>query len=386
MFVKDIHELVNLTTQEVLGETGLVNEDFTNLVDVGKEIIDSDNVDNYVKKLINRIGKTIFVNKRYKGNVPSVLMESWEFGSILQKISADLPEAQENESWKLVDKQEYNPNIFYQPKVSAKFFNQKVTFEIPLSFTERQVKESFNSATELNGFIAMLTTAVENSITLKLDDLIMKTIANFTAETFVAEFGVTDAEKNLKAVTGSGVKAVNLKKVTGYTGTIDKALTDSDFIRKANHIINTYKTRLTTFSTLFNIGGKKRFTAKSDLTLVLHSDFDSSSDVFLSSDTRHKELVEVDNYSVVPFWQGSGESYAIADTSKIDVKTSEGNNVSVTGILAVMFDKSALGVSNLDKRVTTNYNPKAEFYTNFYKVDSGYFNDFNENFVVFYFA
>lgn len=383
MFVKDIHSLVNDTTQEILGETGLIQEDFSNLVDIGKEIFNSDNVDNYVKKLVNRIGKTVFDNKKYQGNVPSILMDSWEYGSVLQKISAELPEATVNDSWKLEHGKEYKTDIFYQPKVSTKFFNNKVTFEIPMSFTERQVKESFNSSTELNGFIAMLTTSVENSITVKLNDLIMNTINNFTAETLFQEIGV-DESNNVKS--GSGVRAVNLKTATSFKGSLDEALTDSDFIRKSNHIINTYKDRLSTLSTLFNTEGKAKFTNKDELNLVLLSEFSSSSDVYLSADVRNKELVEVKNFSTVPFWQGSGKSYSLDDTTTINVKTSEGNIVKATGVLGVMFDKQALGVSNLDKRVTTNYNPKAEFYTNFYKVDAGYFNDFNENFVVFYFA
>lgn len=382
MFVKNIHELVNNTTKEILGETGLIREDFTNLIDVGKEIFNSDNVDNYVKKLVNRIGKTVFTNKKYSGNVPSVLMDSWEYGSVLQKISADLPKATVNESWDLVDGKEYKTDIFYQPTVSAKFFNNKVTFEIPMSFTELQVKESFNSSTELNGFIAMLSTAVENSMTLKLNDLVMSTINNFTAETLFKDIGLTETG-NLK--TGTAVKAVNLKKLFNRTETLDAAMKDKDFLKQANHLINTYKDRLTTLSKLFNIGGKERFTNKDELSLVLHSDFASASDVYLSSDTINKDLVGVANFSTVPFWQGSGKTYDLDDTTAIHVKTSEGNRIKAKGILGVMFDKYALGVANLDRRVTTNYNPKAEFYTNYYKVDSGYFNDFNENFVVFYY-
>lgn len=383
MFVQDIHELVNTTTQEVLGETGLVKEDFSNLIDVGNEIVNTDNVDNYVKKLVNRIGKTVFNERKYQGNVPSVLMDSWEYGSILQKVSADLPQAELNESWSLEDKKEYNQDIFYQPKVSAKFFNNRVTFEIPMSFTEKQVKESFNSAEELNGFLSMLTTAIDNSMTVKLNDLVMQTIDNMIGETLVGDIGLTEAGK-LKA--GTGVRAVNLKKVLGFEGTLEQALQDKDFMRKATYLVNTYKTRLTTMSTVFNAGGKERFTPIEDLNLVLHSDFASSADVFLLSDTKNKELIEMKNYSVVPFWQGSGKTYSLDDTTSIDIKTSEGNEVSTTGILGVMFDKYALGVTNLDRRVTTNYNAKAEFYTNYYKFDAGYFNDFNENFVVFYFA
>lgn len=383
MFVQDIHELVNTATQEVLGETGLVKEDFSNLVDVGKELVNTDNVDNYVKKLVNRIGKTVFKERKYQGNAPSVLMDSWEYGSILQKVSADLPQAELNESWSLEDKKEYNQDIFYQPKVSAKFFNNRVTFEIPMSFTEKQVKESFSSAEELNGFLSMLITAIENSMTVKLNDLVMQTIDNMIGETLVGDIGLTEAGK-LKA--GTGVRAVNLKKVQGFEGTLEDALQDKEFMRRATYLINTYKTRLTNMSTVFNAGGKERFSPIEDLNLVLHSDFASSVDVFLLSDTQNKELIEMENYSVVPFWQGSGETYSLDDTTSIDIKTSEGNEVSTTGILGVMFDKYALGVSNLDRRVTTNYNAKAEFYTNYYKFDAGYFNDFNENFVVFYFA
>lgn len=383
MFVKNIHELVNATTSEVLGETGLINEDFSNLVDIGNEIVNTENVDNYVKKLVNRIGKTVFDNRKYQGNVPSVLMDSWEYGSILQKVSADLPDATENESWNLTDGKTYNQDVFYQPKVSAKFYNGKVTFEIPMSFTEMQVKESFSSSTELNGFISMLTTAVENSLTVKLNDLIMKTITNMIGETLFTDIGLTEAGV-LKSATG--VRAVNLKKVLGYTKTLDMALTDKDFILKANHLINTYKTRLTNLSTLFNGGKKERFTPTKDLNLVLHSDFASSADVYLLSDTRHKELVDIENYSVVPFWQGSGLTYDLTDTTAIDIVTSEDHTIKANGIIGVMFDKQALGIANLNKRVTTNYNAKAEFYTNYYKVDSGYFNDFNENFIVFYFA
>lgn len=173
MEVKQIFELVNGITGEVTGKTDLVKEDLSNIVDVGKELFTASDVDNYVKSLVNRIGKTIFVNRKYSGKVPSVVMDSWEFGSVLQKINADLPQATENESWELVNGTSYDPNIFYKPTVSAKFFNSKVTFEIPLSFTEKQVKESFNSASELNAFISMLYNAVEKSMTVKIDSLLM---------------------------------------------------------------------------------------------------------------------------------------------------------------------------------------------------------------------
>ena len=389
MKVTQLHALVNAVTQEILGETAVVQEDLSNVVDIGKSIIDSDNVDNYVKKLVNHIGKVVFQNRLYSGGVPSVLMDSWEYGSILEKISADLPEATVNETWALEDKKDYSPDVFYKPSVSAKFFNSKVTFEIPMSFTELQVKESFSSKEQLNGFISMLTTSVENAMTVKLDALIMRTINNMAAETLVAELNTANAGSPVVIdTTKTGVKAVNLLKLYNETITTpltaDKALIDPDFIRFATYHISMYTDRMSKISTLFNVEGAERFTPKDLQHVVLLSDFAKASETFLASNTQNAEKVALPKHETVPYWQGSGLGYSFDDVSTINVKTASKVDVNVDGVLGVIFDRDALGVSNLDRRVTTNYNPRAEFYTNFYKFDAGYYNDLSENFVVFF--
>ena len=385
MKVNQIYEIMNSVTSEVLGESAIVvAEDLSNIVDVGKEILNGTDIDNYVKSLVDHIGKVIFVNRKYSGGAPSVLMDGWEFGSILEKITADLPEATENESWELENGASYDPNIFYQPKVSAKFFNNKVTFEIPMSFTERQVKSSFSSREQLNGFISMLYNAIDRSMTIKVDSLIMRTINNFIGETLHAEYPENDY------ATKSTVKAVNLLQLynaeKGTALTADKCLTDTEFIKYSAYVMKLYVSRLGKASTLFNIGGKDRFTPMDMLHIVLLDNFTSASDVYLQSDTFHNELTKFPNHETVPFWQGSGTNYSFTDVSKIDIKTSGNNTIKATGILGVMFDRDSLGVTNLDRRVTSQYNAKAEFFNNWFKFDAGYFNDMNENFVVFFVA
>lgn len=375
---------MNSVTNEVLGKSDIVAEDLQNVVDIGTEIFNQNAVDNYVKSLVNHIGKVVFVNRPYAGNVPSVLMDGWEFGSVLEKIQADIPEAQENESWELTDKKEYKQDIFYKPSVSTKFFNKRVTFEVPMSFTERQVKESFSSAEQLNGFLSMLYNAVEKSMTVKIDSLIMRTINNMIAETINSDYAGTTSDLTTK----SGVKAVNLLHLynTKFNKqlTSEECITDKDFIRFAVYTISLYKDRLSKLSTLFNVGGKERFTSSEYLHIILLSDFTAGVTAYLQSDTFNKELVSLPAFESVPYWQGSGEDYSFSKTSDIHVTCSSGEEITVSGVLGVMFDRDALGVSNLDRRVTTNYNAKAEFYNNYYKFDAGYFNDLNENFVVFF--
>lgn len=395
MEVKQIYTLINSVSGEVLGRTDIVTEDLTGIVDLGTEVFNQNAVDNYVKSLVNHIGKVIFVNRPYAGKVPSVLMDAWEFGSVLEKISADVPEAEENDTWNLKDGQSYDQDVFHKPTVTAKFFNSKVTFEVPVSITERQVKESFSNAAQLNGFISMIYAAVEKSMTIKADALIMRTINNMIAETVLADaqaFGATAAGDMTGAnlSSASTARCVNLLKLyNDKTGaetplTAAKAITDPDFIRFASYVMGTYADRLQSISTVFNVGKKERFTPKDMLHVVLLSDFAKAAQTYLYSDTFNRGDVLLPQAETVPFWQGSGKNYEFASTGNINIKESGGKAVEISGVLGVMFDRDALGVCNLDRRVTTNYNAKAEFFNNYYKFDAGYFNDTNENFVVFF--
>lgn len=384
MEVTQIYQLVNTATQEVLGESAVLQEKLGNLVDIGTVLFNANAVEQYAKKLVNNIGRMVFVNRPYAGGAPSVLMDKWLFGSVLEKVSAEMPEATENESWDLEDGASYDPNVFHRPVVTAKFFNKRVTFEIEMSFTDRQLRQSFSSAEQMNGFLTMLYAAVDKSMTVKIDSLIMRTINNLIGETVYAE----TSGASISSRTGN--KAVNLLYM--YNQTYSKSLTaaacltDPDFIRYAAYIMGLYESRLSKISSLFNIDGDERFTPADMLHVVTLADFRKAAAVFLQSDTFNKELVALPRSEEVPYWQGSGTGYAFTDTGKVYITTASGHDVTVTGVLGVMFDRNSLGVTNLDRRVTTNWNAKGEFYNNFYKFDCGSFNALDENFVVFYAA
>lgn len=376
MQIKQVYDIMNNVTKATVGDAVVVAEDLSNIVDVGDTIQNIAGMDKYVKTLTDHIGKVIFVNRPYSGTAPSVLMDGWEFGSILEKVTYDdLPEATENETWELKNGDSYDVNVFTQPKVSAKFFNKRVTFEVPMSFAERQVKSAFDNAGQLNAFFSMIYNAVDKSMTVKTDGLISRTINNMIGETLV------DA---------NAVRAVNLfqlykeKFPEDDKITIDNCINYPPFIRYASFIISLYTERLTKISKLFNIGGKERFTSKDLQHVVMLAEFKEAAGAYLQSDTFHNEFTALPNAETVPYWQGSGTDYSFDSISKINIKTSSGQDVEQSGILAVIFDRDALGVSNLDRRVTTNYNGKGEFFNNWYKFDAGYFNDMNENFVVFY--
>lgn len=389
MLVTQVYEILNTITGEMLGDSVVVNEDLSNVVDVGKAFENLDNgYDNYVRKLNDHIGRMVFVDRVYSGRAPSVMMDGWEFGSIMEKVRAALPEASENESWELEDGASYDPNIFYKPSVSVKFFNKRITFEIPVSITEKQVKSSFSNATQLNAFYSMIQTAIANSMTVKLDSLIMRTINTAIAETLYDAFpgGVYSG--------GSGLRAVNLlylynqKVGAGNTITAADAYTNADFLRFASYTIKNYIGYMHDMSTLFNIGGTEKFTPDDRMKIVMLNQFKNGAEVYLYDGLNQfkDDGIRFPQVDGVSYWQGSGTDLALTSVSAINVVTPSGHTVSTSGILACIFDRDTLGVSNVDRRVTTNYNPKAEFWNQYHKYDAGYFLDLDENFVVFFIA
>ena len=378
MLVSQIAEIVNQTTAEVTGTEALADVDLNQVVETGSEVLDNDKlIDNYVKTLIDHIGKVVFVNRPYTGSTPSVMMDSWEYGAILEKIQYEgLPEAEDNDSWDLVDGKSYDPNVFHKPEVSAKFYSERRTFDIPMSFAQRQVKSAFSNAAQLQAFFAMIETAISNGMTVKMDSLVQLTIANAIATVYSNK--LTNPVQYYDLVTA-------YKTATGdNTVTPENALVKPEFTRWASMQMKRVIARMRKLSTLFNEGGKYRHTPADRLHLILHSDFTAAAEAFLYSDTYHNEFVKLPKAEEVAFWQGSGTGFAWSDTSKIIVTPRGASDpVTVNNIVGIAFDRDALGVSNLDRRVTTNWNPKAEFTNNWYKFDAGYFNDFNENIVVF---
>lgn len=385
MTVEQVYALVNDMQTEVLGEASVLNENLSNIVDIGDSIINKIGYENAAKTLVDHIGKVQFVIRPYNGSVPSVYRDAWEYGSIMEKIQADIPDAEENESWELEDGASYDENIYHKPDISAKFYNGMSTFEIPQSLADKQVKSAFSSATQMNSYASMIMDASHKGTALKLDALVRGTINYAIASTINAEF------TGGSGINGhTGVRVINLlylyNQANGTNYTFAQAILVPDWIRFCTYMISLYMGRMSKMSTLFNLGGKKRFTPRDLMHLVLLDDFAEASKIYLQSSTYHDELVQLKGFETVPFFQGSGTSYALTDISKINVtiKTAGGTQaVETSGILGCIFDHDALGVTNLNQRVTSKYNAKAEFTNTWYKTDAHFFNDGDENMIVF---
>lgn len=399
MEVKQIYAIVNDVRDQVLGKKDVAITDLQGIVELGTEIFNANQVDNYCKKLINRIGREVFVARKYSGGAPSVLMDSWEFGSVMMKVSGDLYETSKNDSWDLRDGTNYDQDTFHQPKVSVKFYNGKTTFSVKVSVAEKQVKESFTSLEKMNSFFSMIFTDIDNSLQVDVDNLVMLTISNFIGETIWEDYKTnTGTDEDPVWTLGdlsakSGVRAINVLKLfnTQFSKSLTKAqaIYDPDFLKFFASLQFKYVGYLSKMSRVHNIGGKARFTPNDRLHYVILEDIKANANAYLQADTFNDEYTKLPNAEGVAFWQGSGSltsAFTFDQMSKISLTTSGNHEVTTTGILSVMFDRDALGVLCKDKRVKSHVTELDEFTTYKYIEDGEYFNDFNENFIVFFIA
>lgn len=389
MEVNQLYTLVNSALTETMGESALLQSDLSNLVDVGNAVFDNNSFDKFCGKLVDKVGKVVFVVRKYSGVLGDVLRrDGWVYGAVLQKTSGHIPAAVKNESYDLQDGASYDPNVFHKPDVEVKFYNKYVTFEIDSSITERQLRSAFTGPAELNAFVSMLFNEIDKALTVATEDLARRTINNAIAETMYTEYNsgttFTGASHN---------RAVNLlylynsgPNAGGTALTAAAAIYDPEFIRFAAYIIGLYSDRLAEISTLFNGGAQERFTPKDKQTVIMLSEFKRAADAYLQAGTFHDEFTRLPDAKTVAFWQGSGTGYAFSDTAKVYCTTTGSHAVTATGVLAVIFDYDAAGINSMEKWVRTAPNPKADFTNYFYKEKVQYYNDFNENFVVFFVA
>lgn len=383
MQVNQIYNILNDIMSEVTGKLTegeepavIVNEDLSNVVDIGTSVFSNNWRDNYVHAMIDRIGREVFVDRSYSGFAPSILKDAWEYGSIMSKTRCKIFAAKLNPSWSLTAGETVNQFEFAPPTVYQKFYNKKIAWQIDCSFTEVQLKESFTNAQALNRFFSMIESRIAQSMTIYTDSLIMRTIINFMGEKIHANNGVIDLLAGFNAGLSTPITAA-------------QAMRNKEFMRYAALTISLYVDRFRAPSVNFNVmdgdDTNVTFTPKDFAHLVLHSDLAKSMEVYLQSDTYHDELVKIGEYETVPFWQAQGSSYDLPTTSQIDIKIASDNTTTVhrNYIVGLLFDRDAMGVLNDNRRTTNAYNANGEYWTNFYKVDTSYFNDLAENGIIF---
>lgn len=402
MEVKQIYQMLYDWEMEVTGgaqyddETPapawIIKEDLSNIVDVGTKLLDQSSVttagekwrDNFVRSMIDRIGRMVFVDRVYTRIFPDLRRDSWEYGSIMTKSRVKRFRAKVNPSWTLTAGQVVEQFAFEPPEVMTLFYNAKDAWQIDCSFADIQLREAFTSPREMDRFLSMIRGGIERSFNEKMDLIASRTLNGVIAEKLNAGKGVIDV-----------LALYNATLAQADQITAEQARTDKGFLRYLAYTVLLTKRRMAAGSGWYQLAdeaGYEMQTPADRLRFALHSDFAEALRVFLESDTYHNEMVKIGSYDSVPCWQTSGSVGGETDTgfdfdasSRIYAKLPSDNTQTVNriGIIGIMWDWDACAICNENRRVTSAYNANGEYWTNFYKCETHSIIDMMENSVVF---
>lgn len=381
MKVEQIATILNTISEEMLGEAAVTTENLDNIVDVGKSYTDvfnqANGLDNFVKSLIDHVGRVVIVDRTYRPSGVGLIRDAWEYGSILEKIRIDLPEATTNDSWALTAGTKYDDILVYSPPtVSATFFNKRITYDIPMSFAEKQVKSAFSNAAEMNRFISGIENRIRTAISFYNEQLEKRVVNNLIVSktnrvNLLAQYNAEAAE-------------------AGQTLTADKAMTSPAFLRFAAARIAQYSDYMADMSTRFNESGYAAQTPKDYQKFITLSMFARAVEVYSESDTYHNEFVKLIGHTNVSAWQGITDGTdefdfdIVSSVNAIPAGAAQGAEaVEVSGVIGVLMDKDAGAVCCEDYRVTSFYNASNETIKNYYKWDAMYMSDLAENVIIF---
>lgn len=369
MAVKQIYDIVNSVNKQTMGVTDLTVVDEQGLISLGDTVLSTNGLaDTWLNSLAQRIGRTIISFREYKSKYSDMVLDNLQWGNIVQKIKVSMPEATKDESYDLVNGKSVDMYKVANPKVKQSFFTTETPYQFFVTVKRTQLEEAFTSETSMNGFIGAIYGEVQNAIELSLESLARNCINNFIGEKFKAE------------------KTINLLSLynteTGKNLTSTTCLHDREFLAFCVSRIKLYSRYLENMSTKFNDGTQTRHTPKSLQHLRVLEDFESRLETVVQYQAFKDGYVKLENYHTTSFWQ------SLDKPDQINVKvSSDGTAIQKRGIIAIMYDRDALGLYKKDSwNSTTPFNSAGGYYNTYYHHKELYFNDLSENFVVFVIA
>lgn len=379
---KQIYTIVNEIASQAMGTTAITAVDNSSLIALGNTVLGSNETkNNFINTLTDRIGRTIVSYRAYHSHFPDFERDSIEWGNILQKLKIAMPEAEEDQSYNLVDGSSVDQYKINKAKVEQLLFTTETPWQTHITVHLEQLEKAFLNANAMGTFISGMFGEVQNRIELAMENLSMNCVNNYIAELELAS--TTSPSRKIRLLT-------EYKDMTGvdHTTTPLNALDDEDFLKYFVRRVNSISTTMEYMTKgMFNSApdgsqvenNYTRHTPKSEQNLMLFIDLVNALKTNVNSKSFNMEQVAIDiPFKTVPFWQ------SMDTPTDIEVKTASGSSSTVGLVMGFLFDREALGTFKKKyKSLTSPVNAAGQYYNVFYHMITMYFNDLTENAVFF---
>lgn len=383
--IKQKYQVVNDAIADALGDNATITQlDTTDLVSLGKQLSDMDLLEGFFGALANRIVKTVYFVRVYGKRQRSVLRDEHEFGAFVQKVYYKAPDFTENPEYNIPQNSSgtvtYTQASPYEVsatiEVSASVFGGQGTVSLEFIRPVDQIRTAFLNEAEMIRFIDGIYVVAENKIKLAEEEI--TDMAVNTAMAYDINAGLV---RNL-------LEEYNDFQPEGQTITAAQAMRDADFLRYAAMEIKMAIDFMGEMSKVYNAEGYETFTDRENLVVEMLSMFNAFSEIYLQSDTFHRELVELPRFEPVPRWQrlDNSPTQTFDDVSSISIINGTGADaleVEQTGIICFIHDVEHVAAYFGHRRTWEKYNERQDIYIHGDNMRKGYAVDGHANGLVF---
>lgn len=359
---EQVSTVLTSIVKQATGQTVITPTDTGSFTSVAQIALRADR-DAVMQAISNVLGRTIFSIRPYSAKLTGLMLDTFRWGAMMRKLSiadsdwADDPAYKwpalwdNNQNPPSGDGQNIDPWTIKKPNVlQTNFYGASVYFD-EMTVFEEQLETAFTSPEELGTFLSLLMTNLSNRLELSNEGLRRGLVANAIAS-------VVDENQSGRIIH----LLTEYNTATGQTYTAQQIYQPANFpafmkwvYSRVAQITDLFTEMSVEFQTVITGKPVLRHTPYQDQRVYLYAPARHDIDARVLADTYHDNYLKYADVETVNYWQSISTPDSIditpAYTSTAGVLTVPGTAVTQSDIFGIIFDRDAMGMTMLDRRV-----------------------------------
>lgn len=383
--------LLNAVLEQMTGASSLAPVDESEFVAVATTVLQTgyDSINKAISQVLTR---SIYSARAYSPIYPSIMRDSQVWGGIVRKVTMLDLDFIDDKAFPLADGDgvtDVDPFLINKQKaVQFNFYGGNVK-ELVVTTTEDQLRQAFSSSADFGSFMAAQAQNLINQLNQKIEAESRITVNNMIiAACYEGGDRVLHVLTEYKAETGNTtITAAN------YLSAAEFEPFAKWFYGRINTLKGFMKERTSKFHaniTTYNGAALSkpimRHTPEENLNIFMNADFMNQVDASALSGIYNTQFLSIGGFERVNYWQGINDPLTVQ--GKANIMDTDGtcyttdDPVTCAGVIGVLFDDEALGITVIDEGVRSIENPRGRYFNNWYNWTARWYNDQSENFVV----
>ena len=375
MKMNDVLQITRQMVAQSMGTTYMMQNGYLEsipvekLVDVGRDITEADNtVEKATKALCVLLAKREVDEGTFNPMFNDIIVDRIDWGGFIERDKIDYADIMDDPVFNVENKKNYADieHTYYQPKVASKIYNEGKSIMIPISIQRQTLTEAFYNYDAMNAFISKIQSKVR--MTLK------KAIDRYCCSLVIGAIAVSAKATKTAVYLLDTALADGVEGITAQT-TASEAMANKNFILYVAKKIAEVRDNMKFDSTVYNNG--QWSTASTDNVLYLLTEYTRNLKFDVKSGLFNRDDVGFGDYKSVPAWQAvkasaDGTGFDFGTASSISISADPSNKlgvgvdaVEIDGVVGLLFDRKALGLTVFKEYTTTSYTASADFWNEF---------------------